>query len=69
MEHYFTNNPDLKSELRTIRYKYKEYELTYLSDNGVFSKDKLDFGSTLLLNTLYEQKKEKNLKIVDINMP
>ncbi len=66
MEHYFTNNPDLKSELRTIRYKYKEYELTYLSDNGVFSKDKLDFGSTLLLNTLYEQKKEKNLKVLDI---
>lgn len=66
MEHYFTNNPDLKSELRTIRYKYKENELSFLSDNGVFSKDKLDFGSTLLLNTLYDQKKEKDLKVLDV---
>lgn len=66
MEHYFTNNPNLKSELREIKYIYKEYNLTFHSDNGVFSKDKLDYGSTLLLNTLYEQKKESDLKVLDV---
>ena len=66
MEHYFTNNSNLKSELRTIKYKYKEYELTFYSDNGVFSKDKLDYGSNLLLNTVFKNFNNRNLDILDI---
>ena len=66
MEHYFTNNPNLKSELRTIVYKYKDYTFNFYSDNGVFSKDKLDFGSNLLLSVLFEKINEKNLKVLDV---
>ena len=66
LEHYFTNNPNLKSELRTIKYKYKEYDLTFYSDNGVFSKDKLDFGSALLLDTIFNNVKDENLKVLDV---
>ena len=68
MEQYFTNNPDLKSELRTIIYKYKEETLIFYSDNGVFSKEKIDFGSNLLLKTLFEHKKNnnENLNILDV---
>ena len=66
MEHYFTNNPDLKSELRNIVYKYKNYEMNFLSDNGVFSKDKLDFGSNLLLESIFDHKNEEHLKILDV---
>lgn len=57
MEHYFTNNPNLKSELRTIIYKTRGHEFTFYSDNGVFSKDKIDYGSNLLLDTLFTYKK------------
>ena len=66
MEHYFTNKHNLKSELLTIVYKHKDYELNFYSDNGVFSKDKLDFGSNLLLNVLYENIKDKDLKVLDV---
>lgn len=66
MEHYFTNNPDLKSELRIIKYKYNGVNLNFFSDNGVFSKDKLDFGSNLLLETLFENISESNLKVLDV---
>ena len=66
MEQYFTNNPNLKSELRTIIYKYKGYELTFYSDNGVFSKDKLDYGSNLLLDTIFKYINKDNLKILDV---
>ena len=66
MEQYFTNNPNLKSELRTIIYKYKGYELTFYSDNGVFSKDKLDYGSNLLLDTIFKYINEDNLKVLDV---
>lgn len=51
MNHYFTNNENLKSEFRKITYKYQDYNFSYLSDNGVFSKDKIDFGSKLLVET------------------
>ncbi len=66
MEQYFTNNPNLKSELRTIIYKYKGETLTFYSDNGVFSKDKLDFGSNLLLNTIFEYIDKDNLEVLDV---
>ena len=39
MEHYFTNNNDLKSEIRKINYEYSPYSFTFYSDNGVFSKE------------------------------
>lgn len=66
MEQYFTNNPNLKSELRTIIYKYKGLTMSFFSDNGVFSKDKLDFGSTLLLETVFEKVNKENLNILDL---
>ena len=66
LEHYFTNNENLKSELRKITYKYKDTELTFFSDNGVFSKDKLDFGSSLLLETFFKYKSPGNLQILDV---
>ena len=66
LEHYFTNNPNLKSELRTIVYKYKDHNLNFFSDNGVFSKDKLDFGSNLLLDSIFKNVDGDNLKILDV---
>lgn len=66
LEQYFTNNPNLKSELRTIIYKHEGEILTFFSDNGVFSKDKLDFGSTLLLDTIFNNVHTDNLDILDV---
>ena len=66
MEQYFTNNPNLKSELRTIIYKYRGYSLTFFSDNGLFSKNKIDFGSNLLLDTLFTNIHNENLNILDV---
>ena len=49
MEHYFTNNSNLKSDFRTIHYEYAGDTIEFTSDLGVFSKDKIDFGSRLLV--------------------
>lgn len=66
LEQYFTNNPNLKSELRTIIYKYKDLTLSFYSDNGVFSKNKLDYGSTLLLEEVLKNVNRENLNILDV---
>ncbi len=52
LEHYFTNNENLKSEFRNFKYSFDDFILDFTSDNGVFSKDKIDFGSKLLVETI-----------------
>lgn len=54
MEHYFTNNENLKSELRYIKYNYQDYSFLFASDLGVFSKDKIDYGSRVLVESILE---------------
>ena len=65
MEHYFTNNPNLKSELRTIDYSFAGTNFNFTSDNGLFSKDKIDFGSRLLVETILKNKDTAN-NILDV---
>ena len=66
MNHYFTNNEDLKSELRLLKYNYKDYEFSFYSDNGVFSKEKIDFGTDLLLKVFLENNSFKEKDILDV---
>lgn len=67
MEHYFTNNENLKSEIREITYQTNDITLTFLSDNGVFSKNKIDYASKLLVETFlkYHSKLENEL-VLDV---
>lgn len=65
MEHYFTNNENLKSELRMISYQYENYCFEFASDLGVFSKDKVDFGSKLLMETYFSCGR-KNISLLDV---
>ena len=63
MEHYFTNNSHLKSEIRTISYENKGVVFTFFSDLGVFSKDKIDYGSRVLVETIIQQGKKYNNRL------
>lgn len=65
MEHYFTNNENLKSEIRTINYSYDANDFVFLSDLGVFSKDKIDYGSKVLVEN-YLKYNHDNKKILDV---
>lgn len=49
---YFENNEKLKSEIRELSYYIKGVTMHFLSDNGVFSKGSIDFGSSLLIQTI-----------------
>lgn len=52
MNHYFTNNENLKSEEKNIKVKIKDTDLIFTTDNGVFSKKGLDFGTRTLLENI-----------------
>ena len=51
MAQYFDNIP-LKSELRKFDVKILDMILTFNSDNGVFCKDRLDYGTRLMLENI-----------------
>lgn len=66
LEHYFTNNNELKSEFRTIHYNYDTHTFTFTSDNGVFSKDRIDYGSRSLVETIIKTYEKKQIKLLDV---
>ena len=51
MSHYFTND-EVKSKEKEITIIVKNEKLTLVTDNGVFSKKGLDFGTRTLLETV-----------------
>ena len=52
MSYYFTNDENLKSEIRTNKVIIGNLPFTFYTDNGVFSKKGLDFGTRTLLESL-----------------
>lgn len=65
MSHYYEYDPNLKSEIKTIRYDYLGVKLEFKTDHGVFSRDRVDFGTNLLLNTLISSDLETK-KVLDL---
>lgn len=56
----FTDNTDLKSEQSQFIFRFHKYDLLFTSDNGVFSKSMIDYGSRVLLDNI-EITNEKTL--------
>lgn len=65
MSYYFTNDENLRSEYRNIVYNYKDFSFNFTSDLGVFSKDRVDYASKLLIESYFECGK-KNKKVLDV---
>ncbi len=65
MSHYFENDKNLKSEIKELSYKYDSSFFTFYSDNGVFSKNSIDYGSKLLLES-YLKNARNDIKVLDV---
>jgi len=52
MSHYYDLDPTLLSKERKIEFDIKGKHITLLTDNGVFSKSRLDEGSKILLEAI-----------------
>lgn len=52
MSQYFDNDKSIKSEKRLINFTFNNREYSMYSDNGVFSKDKFDYGTRVLLENM-----------------
>ena len=65
MSHYFMNDENLVSQVRELIYKYASFSFTFFSDNGVFSKKSIDYGSKLLLES-YLKDDAASRKVLDV---
>ena len=64
MNHYYSkNNDDLTSLEKDIVFKIKDKDFHFITDNGVFSKSGLDFGSRLLIENVIQVKKDSVLDL------
>ena len=52
MNHYFTDNTDLKHNICEKKVSINGHDFVFFTDNGVFSKNGLDFGTRSLLESL-----------------
>lgn len=52
MEHYYVKNPKTKSKLVERKIKIENDLFTFFTDNSVFSKKSLDFGTRTLIESI-----------------
>lgn len=50
--YYYSENPDVKHQVRDWNFELMGNQFQFETDNGVFSKHTVDFGSRTLLNAL-----------------
>jgi len=51
-DHYYTQRPNSQHDIKSIKYKFADYNFNFSTDAGVFSKDRIDPGTDLLLSNL-----------------
>ena len=52
MSHYFENDNNLISEIKTFSINILNRSFTFSTDNGVFSKGEMDYGTYLLIQNI-----------------
>ena len=52
MSQYFDNDNNIKHNKKIIEFYFNDKKYNVYSDNGVFSKDKFDYGTRLLLDSI-----------------
>lgn len=61
MNHYFTDNRQLAQNRKEITFRFSCFNFSFITDNGVFSKEYVDYGSMIFLEALEKEKLGNNL--------
>lgn len=66
MEHYFTNNPNTKEEFYKVECIINGDKFSFTTNNSVFSKKNLDFGSRVLIEIVLSEMDNAKGRFLDI---
>lgn len=64
MDHYYTAQSDERKNRRRISFYFNDERIEMISDDNVFSKDDLDYGSRVLIETVL--KEEISGRVLDL---
>ena len=54
-DHYFTSKPSADKNEKKIEARLKGQQMTFTTDSGVFSRDRVDFGSQVMIEAIDER--------------
>lgn len=66
MQHYFSENPNIKSKKKNISFIFNNKKYNFITDNGVFSKDHIDEGTHILIKNIVKNININNLNVLDL---
>ena len=69
MSHYFSEKQEVKSDRKIIKYEIENKKFEFVTDNGVFSKTKVDFGTDVMLKVFFREntgRKSQKFDVLDI---
>lgn len=64
--HYFDENPDVKSDPKSVVFNFANRDFIFVTDRGVFSYEKLDRATRILLDVFNERYEGQPRCIVDV---
>ncbi|MGC5327801.1 class I SAM-dependent methyltransferase [Brevibacillus sp. SYSU BS000544] len=62
-DHYYTNRPETPHDYQKFTFTLRDHTLQFVTDSGVFSRDRIDFGSVLLIETM---ELKQDAKVLDV---
>jgi len=66
MAHYFDQTPQSDSRMRTFQTRIHGIDFEFTTDSGVFSRNRMDYGTELLIETVIQDQQKMNGKLVDL---
>ncbi len=66
MAHYFDDQPQVAHQIDEITVSLRGCTFTFKTDRGVFSRQRLDFGSRLLIEAVAEAEKSPTGRLLDL---
>ncbi|MDD2534508.1 MAG: methyltransferase [Eubacteriales bacterium] len=66
MAHYFDVDPQSAHQIREIETRLHGIDFRFVTDRGVFSRTRLDYGSELLIETVLADQPKMTGKLIDL---
>ena len=66
MEHYYSADPSSRSEEKQITYELEGRRFLFWTDHGVFSIDRVDHGSDILIHAVRKEEPHLTGKAIDL---
>lgn len=66
MAHYFDRNPIVEHQVTELHFRLHGHDFQFVTDRGVFSRQHLDFGSELLIETVIGDQQKLKGRLLDL---